>query len=226
MPTQYGFRPAHSTTHAMLDIFTSSLDNLNLNKSTALLLLDLKKAFDTVNHEILLSKLHHYGIRGNANKLFASFLTNRQQYVFLNHTQSNCRPINCGVLQGSVLAPLLFTLYINDINSVSHRLYADDTCLILQHENISGLKKIVKEEICTVNNWMIANKLTLNMSKSNVVLINAKNNKMCSLFTSEPLDNAVLPEFFKTKCAKYLGVTFDNSLSFKLHIDKLTKKLS
>ena len=213
----------------MLDIFTSSLDNLNLNKNTALLLLDLKKAFDTVNHEILLSKLHHCDIRGNANKLFASFLTNRQQYVFLNHTQSNCRPINCGVPQGSVLGPLLFTLYINDINSVSQsapRLYADDTCLILQHENISGLKKIVKEEICAVNNWMIANKLTLNMSKSNVILINAKNNKMCSLLTSEPLDNAVLPEFLITKCAKYLGVTLDNSLSFKLHIDKLTKKLS
>ena len=217
------------TVHNLLDIFTSSLDNLNLNKNTALLLRDLKKAFDTVNHEILLSKLHHYGIRGNANKLFASFLTNRQQYVFLNHTQSNCRPINCGVPQGSVLGPLLFTLCINDINSVSQsapRLYADDTCLILQHENISGLKKIVKEEICTVNNWMIANKLTLSMSKSNVVLINAKNNKMCNLFTSEPLNNAVLPEFLITKCAKYLGVTFDNSLSFKLHIDKLTKKLS
>ena len=151
---------------------------------------------------------------------------NRQQYVFLNHTQSNCRPINFGVPQGSVLGPLLFTLYINDINSASQsapRLYANDTCLILQHENISGLKKIVKEEICAVNNWMIANKLTLNMSKSNVVLINAKNNKMCSLLTSEPLDNAVLPEFLITKCAKYLGVTFDNSLSFKLHIDKLTK---
>ena len=177
------------------------MDNLNLNKNTALLLLDLKKAFDTVNHEILLSKLHHYGIRGNANKLSASFLTNGQQYVFLNHTQSNCRPINYGVPQGSVLAQLLFTLYINDINSVSQsapRLYAGDTCLILQHENISGLKKIV------VNNWMIANKLTLNMSKSNVVLINAKNNKMCSLFTSELLDNAVLPEFLITKCAKYL----------------------
>ena len=73
---------------------------------------------------------------------------------------------------------------------------------------------------------MIANKLTLNMSKSNVVLLNAKNNKMCRLLTSEPLDNAVLPEFLITKCAKHLGVTFDNSLSFKLHIDKLTKKLS
>ena len=73
---------------------------------------------------------------------------------------------------------------------------------------------------------MIANKLTLNMSKSNVVLINAKNNKICSLLTSEPLDNPVLPEFLITNCAKYLGVTFDNSLSFKLHIDKLTKKLS
>ena len=112
------------------------------------------------------------------------------------------------------------------VSQSAPRLYADDTCLILLHENISGLKKIVKEEICAVNNWMIANKLTLNMSKSNVVLINAKNNKMCSLLTSEPLDNAVLSEFLFTKCAKYLGVTFDNSLSFKLHFDKLTKKLS
>ena len=130
LPLQCGFRTTHSTTHVMLDIFTS-LDNLNLNKNTALILLELRKVFNTVNHEILLSKLYHYGIRGNTNKLFASFLTNRWQYVFLNHTQCNCRPINCRVPQGSVLISLQFALYINDINSASNssapRLYADDT---------------------------------------------------------------------------------------------------
>ena len=143
LPTQYGFRPAYSTSHAMIDILTSTLDNINVNKNTALLLLDLKKAFDTVNHDIMLKKLNHYGIRGIANKLFASFLANRKQYVFLNHTQSNCGCINCEVPQGSVLGPLLFTLHINDISSSTNsapRLYADDTCLILQGESISNLK--------------------------------------------------------------------------------------
>ena len=89
LPTHYGFRPAYSTSHAMIDILTSTLDNIYVNKNTALLLLDLKKAFDTLNHDILLNKMNHYGIRGIANNLFASFLANRKQYIFLNHTQSN-----------------------------------------------------------------------------------------------------------------------------------------
>ena len=152
IPTQNGFRPAYSTSHAMIDILTSTLDNINVNKNTALLLLDLKKAFDTVNHDILLNKMNHYGIRGNANNLFASFLANRKQYVFYYryHTQSNYRYIKCGVPQGSVLGPLLFTIYINDISSSTNsapRLYADDTCLILQDDNISNLKYKIKGEI-------------------------------------------------------------------------------
>ena len=89
-----------------------------------------------------------------------------------------------------------------------------------------SLKTIVKQEICAVNKWAVANKLTLNMSKSNVILINAKSSKACSLLTSEPLDIAALPKFLKTKCAKYLRVTFDNSPSFDLHIKNLSKKLS
>ena len=161
----------------MIDILTSTLDSINVNKNTALLLLDLKKAFDTVNHDILLNKMNHYGIRGNANNLFASFLANRKQYVFLNHTQSNFRYIKSGVPQGSVLGPLLFTIYINDISSSTNsapKLYADDTCLILQDDNISNFKYTIKGEINAVKKWMIANKLILNMSKSNVIIINSK----------------------------------------------------
>ena len=155
----HGFRPAYSTSHAMIDILTSTLDNINVNKNTALLQLDLKKAFDTVNYDILLNKMNHYGIRGNANNLFASFFANRKQYVFLNHTQCNYRYIKCGVPQGSVLGPLLFTIYINDISSSTNsapRLYADDTCLILQDDSISNLKYIIKGEINAMNKWMIA----------------------------------------------------------------------
>ena len=107
--------------------------------------------------------MNHYRIRGIANNLFASFLANRKQYVFLNHTQSNYRYIKCGVPQGSVLGPLLFTLYINDISSSTNsapRLFADDTCLFLQDDSISNLKYKINGEIDMVNKWMIANKLT------------------------------------------------------------------
>ena len=120
-----------------------------------------------------MSKLYHYSIRGNANKIVCLFFNycNRQRYVFSSQTQSNCRPIKYGVLQSFVPGPLLFALYLNDIHSASYsapRLNPDDTCLILQHDNISSLKAIVKQEICAVNKWMVANKSTFNMSKSNL----------------------------------------------------------
>ena len=195
-----------------------------MSKNTALLLLDLKKAFDTVNHDILLNKMNHYGIRGIGNKLFASFLASRKQYIFLNHTQSNYMRINCRVPQGSVLGPLLFTLYINDISSFTNfapRLYADDTCLTLQDESISNLKYEIKDEIDAVNKWIIANKLTLNKSKSNVIIINSnKNGKLSKICYNDVLPITIV------KNAKYLGVTFDESLFFYCHIKNLIKRLS
>ena len=128
LPTQYGFRANHSTSHALTDALTSLYDNINDEKYTALLLLDLKKAFDTVNHKTLLTKLEHYGIRGTTLDLFASFLTNRFQYVSLENHQSNLKKINYGVPQGSVLGPLLFNIYVDDIStsvSCTPRLVAD-----------------------------------------------------------------------------------------------------
>ena len=127
-------------------VLTSLYDNINDENYTALLLLDLKKAFDTVNHKTLLTKLEHYGIRGPTLDLFASFLTNRYQYVSLENHQSNLKKINYGVPQGSVLGPLLFNIYINDIStSVSYtpRLFADNTCLIVVDKNIYDLHKKV-----------------------------------------------------------------------------------
>ena len=144
LPTQYGFRANHSTSHALTDVLTSLYDNINDEKYSALLLLDLKKAFDTVNHKTLLTKLEHYGIRGPTLDLFASFLTNRFQYVSLENHQSNLKNINYGVPQGSVLGPLLFNIYINDIStsvSCTPRLFADDTCLIVDDKNINDLHK-------------------------------------------------------------------------------------
>ena len=107
-PTQYGSRPKYSTLHALLDITNSALDNIEKKLYTGLVFLDLTKAFDTVNHSILLYKLEHYGIRGIVNNFFGSFLTNRNQYVTINNTNSSLKSINIGAPQGSILGPLLF----------------------------------------------------------------------------------------------------------------------
>ena len=107
-PTKYGFRPKYSTLQALLDITNSALDNMEKKLYTGLVYLDLTKAFDIVNYSILLYKLEHYGIRGIVNNFFGSFLTNRNQYVTINNTNSSLKSIDIGVLQGSILGPLLY----------------------------------------------------------------------------------------------------------------------
>ena len=229
LPTQYGFRANHSTIHALLDVITSSYDNINDRKFTALVLLVLRKAFDTVNHNILLNKLEQYGIRGVALKFFSSFLSNRCQYVSLNNKQSTCKKITCGVPQGSVLGPLLFTLYINDINSSTSdcaKLFADDTCLILQDNTLNHLYNKVSSEILSVNKWMVANKLTLNLKKSNAIIINPKNSPIGTKPNTVSIHQLVLPSLSTVTAAKYLGVVLDDRLSFKTHINILINKLS
>ena len=131
IPTQYGFHPHHSTQHAILDIITTAYHNIENKDFTALVTLDLTKAFDSVCHERPLIKLHHYGFRGKAHKLIASYLSNRTQYVSLGNISSSLQHIQLGVPQCSTLGPLLFLLYINDLPNATDslpRLFADDTC--------------------------------------------------------------------------------------------------
>ena len=142
---QFGFRHKHSTTHALIEVIegiTMALDNNDIAMGVYL---DLKKAFDTVNHEILLAKLYNYGIRGNTHQWLKSYLTNRQQFVKVNGTVSQCKYVNTGVPQGSVLGPLLFILYINDITNCASKnckimLYADDTNVLLIGDSMNNLK--------------------------------------------------------------------------------------
>ena len=128
--------------YAITAIHEKILENVDNSKHTISIYLDLSKAFDSVNHSILLNKLEHYGIRGTALDFFQSYLTNRQQFTIVNGEKSELLTVICGVPQGSTLGPLLFLLYINDLASASKffvSLFADDTGLILSHADIHTL---------------------------------------------------------------------------------------
>ena len=148
---QYGFRANHSTTHAIIQIINKKSTDLDNFSSTTGIFLDLSKAFDTVDHDILLSKLEYYGIRGVALEWFRSYLSNRQQFVSINGTQSLPCNICCGVPQGSILGPLLFSLYINDFDQssdiLSFILFADDSNLFYSHHDINVLFDTVNQEM-------------------------------------------------------------------------------
>ena len=137
--SQFGFREKHSTSHAILNFLDNVARATDNHLHTIGILLDFSKAFDTINHEILLRKLHHYGIRGVALKWFESYLYNRQQFVCINNFNSSTKSLACGVPQGSILGPLLFIIYINDFRNssklLSFLLFADDSNIFFSHRN-------------------------------------------------------------------------------------------
>merc|ERR1711954_186950 len=138
---------------------------------------DLSKAFDTLNHDILLQKLDHYGIRGKANLWFRSYLTNRRQYVELNGKKSTTLPLPTGVPQGSILGPLLFLIYINDLPSAANLKcvsFADDSNLIIQGSDLANLTSSLTKELEHVSDYFKANQLKLNAKKTKMVIFRRK----------------------------------------------------
>ena len=142
--SQCGFRQAHSTEHAILDMVETIRSNMDRRRFSCGVFIDLKKAFDTVSHKILLDKLNYYSFRGIVNQWFSSYLTNRTQTTQINSYISNKEVVDCGVPQGSVLGPLLFLLYVNDTQHSSRKLkffhFADDTNVLYSHENLKTLE--------------------------------------------------------------------------------------
>ena len=159
---QFGFRQGHSTEHALVEIIDKIKQAIDNNELTCGLFLDLSKAFDTVNHEILLYKLDHYGIRGPALKLIKNYLTNRKQFVKIGKNKSELRPISCGVPQGSVLGPLLFILYINDLHKACStgniRIFADDTNVFFKCKDIKEITRIGSLLMIQLHLWFKSNK--------------------------------------------------------------------
>ena len=179
--SQFGFRKSHSTATALLECTNEWYVNLDRKLFNLVVFIDLKKAFDTVDHQILFKKLEHSGIKGQAHSLLKSYLTNRGQKCQLNGFVSSEQPIKCGVPQGSILGPLLFLLYINDLpeclDNTRPRLIADDTNLTASGESMNDIEIAVNSDLENLRNWLMANKLRLNVAKTEFMLIGPKRMK-------------------------------------------------
>ena len=228
LSVQFGFRPNHSTNLALIEILEILNQALDKGEWTLGIYLDLSKAFDTVNHEILKQKLLNYGIRGEAFNWFSSYLSNRSQYVQIGKIKSRTKTISTGVPQGSVLGPLLFLLYVNDIlNAISTpnvklMMFADDTNLFLSGKNVIQIKRDIETASEELYDWFKTNKLTLNIEKTCFSIIHSAHRNIPAECSSLTISNQVIK---RTDCVKYLGVDLDDKLKWNQHIDNLSKYL-
>ncbi len=238
---QFGFRSKHSTTHPLMHFVKHVSEALNSKKYTIAIFCDLRKAFDSCDHVVLLDKLKKYGIHGNELEWFRSYLSNRKQFVSVNGGESGLRDIRLGVPQGSILGPLLFLIYINDLPGVSEflsLLFADDTTLILSHDNLDILIEKVNLEFKKICDFFRANKLSIHPDKTKFILFSTKNtnNHVINILCNNNNDDQNTPELItpieqitsnsSTPAVKFLGIYIDPNLNFKFHINYIKNKLS
>jgi hypothetical protein len=224
---QFGFRKNFSTSLALLQAVDSCYENLDLKNNVIGIFFDLQKAFDTVDHSILQSKLYYYGIRGLLFNWLKNYLSDRQQYTVVNNVSSNMGEIKCGVPQGSVLGPLLFLIYINDINKAVPKnelnIFADDTNLFISGPTISLVEKTANDCLKCLDYWFCANKLSLNTDKTFYMLFGHSNKSQPNLTIKLTIDGVLLN---KVPHCKYLGVILDDELKWDKHVDFIYNKLT
>ena len=223
---QFGFRAGHSTNHALFSLTEKIRVALDTGNFACGIFVDFQKAFDTVDHEILLQKLDYYGVRGTANNWFRSYLTNRQQFVSINGFDSTYKPMKYGVPQGSVLGPLLFLIYINDLHkaikfSVTHH-FADDTSLLYVNKSIKNIQRRVNLDLRFLTSWLNANKISLNASKTELLIFRDPHRKINFDLKITVDGNKITP----SKFVKYLGIYIDNHLSWQKQEQNLRSRLA
>ena len=223
---QFGFRKNYSTSHALIHLINKVSSAIDQRETTVGVFLDLSKAFDTLDHQILFTKLEHYGIRDVALQWIKSYFTCRRQFVQINQTCSSTQTINCGVPQGSILGPLFFILYINDLPRASKLsellLFADDTSIFFSHSNLKYLENVLNNELLNIDVWLRCNKLSINTQKTNYVIFSPSqrrvNHSFSLSFGGQPLTQSTV--------TKFLGVYLDEHLTWKHRINFVCKQIA
>ena len=234
--SQYGFRKLHSTEYASLEMVDRISQYLDNGKLPITVYLDLSKAFDTINHEILLKKLKYYGFADTPLKWFESYLHNRQQHVFFNGCYSTPKTLETGVPQGSILGPLLFLIYMNDLKEACNRffpiLYADDTglvsslCSFLHDEDVSNTCEIsrnINDELYCVQEWLNVNRLSLNVSKTKYMIFHHRQRKIDGFIPDIRINDSPIE---RVTDFNFLGLQIDQHLNWNAHIQKCSNKIS
>ena len=226
---QSGFRPCFSTSSALLNVTEDWLNAIDKGCYVGIVMLDLKKAFDTVNHNILINKLHAYGMASNVIKWFSNYLNDRRHMTYVNGVKSNEQNATCGIPQGSILGPLLFIMYVNDLpNCVSNSqvsMYADDTGLYYISRNIKDIVSKINEDLENVSNWLTRNKLSLNVKKTEFMIIGTSQ-RLAKIVDSDINIKIKNERIKRVKSCKHLGVIIDETLSWGKHVDHVTKKVA
>lgn len=219
---QYGFINKSNTTAACINLVGEIQKSLDLRKITGCLFVDFSKAFDSVDHSKLLEKMFCLNLNENTRKLFKSYLQNRKQYTDVNNSASEMKYINCGVPQGSILGPLFFNIFINDIfNLKLHgkiQLYADDATLFYSTDSYESIINMIKEDIKMLSSYANDNYLTLNLKKTNYLLFNKPENLNIEI----KVDNEIIEN---VKVVKHLGLLLNEKLDWNDHIQHVRKKI-
>ena len=231
---QYGFRANHNTSQPVLH-FADKIYNAFNQKPTAKtisIFIDLKKAFDTVDHKILLNKMAFYGVRGSAQNWFKNYLNDREQFVIINGVKSEKVKMICGVPQGSVLGPLLFLIFINDLPNATDFLtilFADDTTFQMSNVDTNLLFEMANFELNKASQWFMANKLTLNVKKTKFMLFSDKKFNSDQQLPDIKIGGKSIEQVgtgCKEKYFKFVGHFIDDKMSWEGHITHISKKAS
>ena len=222
--SQFGFRKDHSTYMPLLVLIDEIINALDSGEVAVGVFLDFSKAFDTVNHKILLEKLYHYGIRDKAYAWLKSYLCDRNQFVSYNGFKSSERTITCGVPQGSILGPLLFLIYINDLSNnckfAKPFLFADDTNLLHHSKDHQNLQEELNYDLENISEWLKANRLSLNIKKTHYMVFTKKHG-IADINLN--IDGNKIDSVEQTK---FLGVIIDKHLNWKNHIALVSGKVA
>ena len=228
---QSAYLRLHSAVTHLLKNTDDWYNGLDLGKLVGFVFIDLKKAFDTVDHEILCQKLLHYGVQQRELASFKSYLNNRKQFCRVNGVNSKTEGIDIGVPQGSCLGPLLFLIYINDlpqaVQNSTVSMYADDTSLCYQSSDINQLNEAINYDLKQLDSWLQGNKLSLNVAKTNPMLVSTKQKHNILKGRNEDLHWKIRDNRLEIiQKTKYLGVQIDNSLNWKEHIKTVSTKVA